>query len=280
LPRDLSDVLHYFIPELTPEEEAAPDPPEVRPDFGTRAMPAPSTMRAQSIQPAALPIVGVPIGDRDVVRAAFTWNLAVEVARLGGRAVVLTPGMEDPSPLWPEAGIGPLGSELIQTPAQDLASLYRVAIDAAVTRADGAAGGGLILVRIPPAWLRKAAEGAALLRWMLLFTSPDTRDLKETYGIAKLLMAAHPQAQVGVTIHGARRRQEAEQAFARLAHTTQKCLARELLSYGLLVDDLDVYRAIVAQRPIGLAHPQSPAARALRDVAQILLDDARKRALG
>jgi MinD-like ATPase involved in chromosome partitioning or flagellar assembly len=45
-------------------------------------------------------------------------------------------------------------------------------------------------------------------------------------------------------------------------------------SYGLLVDALHVYRAIVAQRPIGLAHPQSPAARALRDVAQLLLTDA------
>jgi hypothetical protein len=227
-----------------------------------------------------LPIVGVPIGERDVVRAAFTWNLAVEVARLGGRSLVLTPGMDDPSPLWPAAGIGPLGTELIQTPATDLGSLYRVAIDAAVSRADGAAGGGLILVRIPPTWLRKTADGAALLRWMLLFSSPDTRDLRETYGVAKLLLTAHPQAQVGVTIHGARRRQEAEHAYSRLAHTTQKCLARDLLSYGLLVDDLDVYRAIVAQRPIGLAHPQSPAARALRDVAQLLLDDARKRALG
>ena len=42
------------------------------------------------------------------------------------------------------------------------------------------------------------------------------------------------------------------------------------------VHDLDVYRAIVAQRPIGLDHPQSPAARALRDVAGLLLEDARK----
>lgn len=286
MPRDLSDVLHYFIPELMPEEGSVGSS---RIDGrGRRGLPledddtlaAPLPMAARDVQPAALPIVGVPIGERDVVRAAFTWNLAVEVARLGGRAVVLTPDMDDPSPLWPEAGIGPMGTELIQTPATDLASLYRVAIDAAVTRADGASGGGLILVRIPPTWLRKTAEGAALLRWMLLFTSPDTRDLRETYGIAKLLLAAHPEAQVGVTVHGAKRRQEAERAFSRLAQTTQKCLARDLLSYGLLVDDLDVYRAIVAQRPIGLAHPQSPAARALRDVAQTLLDDARKRSIG
>ena len=35
------------------------------------------------------------------------------------------------------------------------------------------------------------------------------------------------------------------------------------------------HRAIVARRPIGLEHPQSPAARALRDVARLVLEDAR-----
>jgi hypothetical protein len=218
----------------------------------------------------------MPIGDDDVVRAAFAWNMAVEVARLGGRATLLTPDRDEPSPLWPAAGIGPLGAELLPTTAHDLASLYRHAIDTAVSRADGAADGGLVFVRVPPTWLCKPDAGAALLRWSLLFTSSRDWDLRETYGITKLLVRANPGAQVGVTIHGARSRAEAEAAFARLAGASQKCLARDLMSYGLLVDDLHVYRAIVAQRPIGLAHPQSPAARALRDVAQMLLDDSRK----
>jgi MinD-like ATPase involved in chromosome partitioning or flagellar assembly len=52
-------------------------------------------------------------------------------------------------------------------------------------------------------------------------------------------------------------------------------LSAKLLSYGLLVDDLHVYRAIVSGRPVGLEHPQSPAARALRDVARLLLEDTR-----
>ena len=43
----------------------------------------------------------------------------------------------------------------------------------------------------------------------------------------------------------------------------------------LVVDDLHVYRAIVSRRPIGIEHPQSRAARALRDVARLVLDDAR-----
>ncbi len=68
---------------------------------------------------------------------------------------------------------------------------------------------------------------------------------------------------------------EAEAAFSRLADATSRRLGLPLTSYGLLVDDLHVYRAIVAQRPIGMVHPQSPAARSMGDVAQLLLEDAR-----
>ena len=82
-----------------------------------------------------------------------------------------------------------------------------------------------------------------------------------------------------MTIHGARRISDAERAFDRLADVASRHLRRTPVSYGLLVDDLHVYRAIVARRPIGLEHPQSPAARALRDVAQLVLEDARKSAI-
>jgi len=193
--------------------------------------------------------------------------------------VLIAPEWEDPSPLWPEAGIGPLGAELLPTPAGELGALYRVAIDAAVERADGAKDGGVVFVRVPPSWLRSPADGAGLLRWTLLLTSSHVDDLRETYAIGRLVTSAMPRAAVGVTIHGARSVTEAENAFGRLAHAAAAHLRSELQSYGLLVDDLHVYRAIVAQRPIGLAHPQSPAARALRDVAGMLLDDARQRAV-
>ena len=87
------------------------------------------------------------------------------------------------------------------------------------------------------------------------------------------------QARVGVTIHGARRIADAQSAFLHLAGVAARHLGRDLASYGLLVDDLHIYRAIVSRRPIGLEHPQSRAARALRDVARLLLEDARKMAL-
>ena len=48
------------------------------------------------------------------------------------------------------------------------------------------------------------------------------------------------------------------------------------VSYGVLLEDLQVYRALTQRRPIGLSAPQSRPARALRDVARLLLEDDAK----
>ncbi len=263
--RELRDVLDHLLPEAEP---------------GPRALRSPLGAEERSRLPAALPIVALPIGDADVVRAAFAWNLTVEIARLGGSAALLAPAPAEPSPLWPAPGRGPLGAELLFARAGGLGELRRAALDVAVTRAPEAADGGVVLVRVPPAWLVGGGDGRALLRWSLLFTSTDRRELMETYGVAKRILAAGPEARVGITVHGARRRAEAERAFAHVADVSRRHLQRTPTSYGLLVDDLHVYRAIVARRPIGLEKPQSPAARALRDVARMLLADARRAADG
>jgi hypothetical protein len=253
--RSLGDVLHFFLPEA--EAAQAPTPGRAR------------------LETAALPIVALPVAERDVVRAALAWNLTVELARLGASASQLAPKACDGSLLWPEPGRGPVGAELVPSEAVDLGSLYRDAADVAVERAAEADEGGVVLACVPPHWLRSCADGASLLRWALLFATPDARDLLETYALAKLLLRRRPDATVGITIHGVRRIAEAERAFQRLAGVAERHLGRAPRSYGLLVDDLHVYRAIVARRPIGLEHPQSPAAKALRDVARLVLEDAR-----
>ena len=99
--------------------------------------------------------------------------------------------------------------------------------------------------------------------------------MRESYSLAKQIIRTNPEARVGVTVHGVRRVAEAESAFEKLSGAAQRHLGYPLTSYGLLVDDLHVYRAIVSRRPIGLEHPQSRAAKALRDVARMLLEDAR-----
>jgi hypothetical protein len=266
LPRDLGDVLHYFMPN--------PEPGGVE-----RGGQAERTRRRQApARPAALPIVTLPIGDHDVVRAAFAWNLTVEIARLGASACLIAPLERRSSAIWPEEGCGPVGAEAFFPHVDGISGLSRAALDVAVSRAADSRDGGLVVVCMPPSWLTAPVDGHALLRWALLFATTDTKDLLETYALAKPLLLASEASQVGITIHGARRVADAEQAFDRVAGVSQKHLGRTPVSYGLLVDDLHVYRAIVARRPIGLEHPQSRAARALRDVAALVLEDARRMA--
>lgn len=273
MPRDLADVLHYFLPETdaAPRSSAASD--EQIDDLDAESL-------IQVPAPAPLPILGMPIGDRDVVRAALAWNLAVETARLGGSAALVAPKSDEGSPLWPEPGMGPLGTELVLCPATDLESLYAAAADVARSRAKENQRGGIVFVRIPPPWLAVEIPKSSPIHWLLLLTSANRRDLHEAYEVAKTMLATHPDADVGVTIHGVREISEARAAFDYLSRISKERLGLVLASYGLLVDDLHVYRAIAAQRPIGLAHPQAPATRALMDVARLLYEDARSEVHG
>jgi hypothetical protein len=265
LPRKLEDVLDYFLPGvgapasvLRANARPGEDPKQTdhsHSEWSPESNPSPRT-RAE--RPAALPIIALPIGDRDVVHAAFAWNLVVEAARLGANATLLAPADPAAASLWPPSGRGPVGAELELVRATNLRELNRAALDTAVSRAADAKNGGVILARVPPAWLNGASEGRALLRWVLLFAATEAEDLRETYGLAKRVVRIGSTPRIGITIHGARRIEEAERAFSRL----------------------HIYRAIVAHRPIGLEHPQSRAARALRDVARLLLYDAQDRALG
>lgn len=249
--RGLADVLHYFVAETPVAEPTGAATPAAR-----------------------RPILGVPLAGRDVVRAALAWNLAVEAARLGVRSTLVAPSAADAASLWPDAGKGPLGAELIVTFAEDLAELAAAAQSTSASPEETFDDGGLVVVHVPPPWIEKAPAPLPLLRHVLLFASPERSDLAQTYSLLKRCVAAGAE-RIGVTIHGVRSVIEAEEAFLRLARASERHLGRPIESYGLLVDDLNVYRSIVSRRPIGLTHPHSPAARALRDVANLLVGDLR-----
>jgi len=259
--RDLSDVLHYFMPELSTSAKAG------------RA--TPPTSRLSSRSTTVLPILALPISDQDVVRTAFAWNLGVEISRLGGRSSIVAPPADNGSSLWPETADSSVGTEILYAEGNDLQSLHRKATDAAVARASDAEGGGIILVRVPPIWLRHPLSSNALLRWVLLLTSPDPREMLETFGLARLLHSLRDDTEVGVTFHGVKEASAAETAFEHLDQTARKRAGLALSNYGALLDDLEVYRAIAAHRAVSLVRPQSPAALALRDVATMLLNRAK-----
>jgi hypothetical protein len=240
-------VLHHFIPEAGPAPQRSA---------------------------ASVPIVTVPIGARDVLRAAIVWNLAFERAREGASADILGPDDGDAAALWPAVGAGPLGTEVAIATAAGPAEFGRAALELANARA-AESPNGVVLARVPPSWLDKAAHAGSLFSFSLFFAAPDRRDLLETYALMKSLQSAAPSVRLGAVIHGVARIAEAERAFSKLALAVERHRGARLTSFGLLVDDLQMVRSIVNRRPVGLSHPQSPAAHALRDVARLILADAR-----
>lgn len=303
MPRDLSEVLHYFLPEL---DGAGTSPSEATRSFDRRAEAtafAPPRRRAPSARRetnrAPLPILGVPLGERDVVHATYTWNLAAETTRLGGSSAIITPDLDRDAPLWPAAGSGPNDLAIIHCAARSLVELRQAASELAVERGKLARRGGIVFARIPPDWLAAADPGADPepeprlasattpprptapagdgFRWRMVFTTPRRRDVEATFERVRRWARQQPGLEVGVTIHGVREIAEARAAYERLARSCAEQLGVTLASYGLLVEGLDVYRSIAAGRPIGAAQPQTPAARALADVARLLYEDSRSR---
>jgi hypothetical protein len=273
LPRNLSDVLHYFMPELGPDPEPTSDTGAA--DRGPARPRASDQRRRTRTQDSSRPaIAAVPIGDHDLVRAAFTWNLAIEAARLGACTTLLSPRETEPGRLFPREGVGPGGAELRFSDASNLAELERAAAELTLAWQSRGDSAGLILVRIPPHWLQDARHSASLLGSLLLFTTAHQQDLAEAYQMARLVLLGNPDARVGVAVHGAREIAEAERAFSWMARSAGRDLGPGVDCYGTMLDDLDIYRSIVAQNATGLSSPQSPTARALRSVAKRVLERA------
>lgn len=239
--RELADVIHYFLEDA----HGAPAEPEC-------------------------PLLACPVGEKEAVRLAFVWNLAVELARSGVRPALVVPDASAVRDLLPAPAVGGvLAPELVLSPARSLAELTR---DARAPRSPREESFRIAVV--PAEWIQEGA-GADLLAWTLLFATPDPADLEAAVALAERVARSGPGAELGVTLHGVESVEEARGAFVKLAGRFEARLGRPLRSYGLLLDDLLVYRAVVERRPVVLSHPQSLAARSLADVARLLLGDAR-----
>jgi hypothetical protein len=244
--RALGDVLHLFDPELAPAPR------------GPRPALAP-----------ALPIAGVAVPAGDLLRLGAAFNLAVELARLGQRAGLVAGAAGTPLGAADEAAA--LGARLGLVEDADPSAVLREGRALARRLAEDGAR-GLVLACLGPDALEAALAGGELDR-ILLLTPGDRAGLAQTGALIRRLFAARADARVGVTVHGVRSIAEAREAFDRLATALEREIGRTITSYGLLVDDLALYRSLVERRPVATGRHQSPAARALADVARLLAED-------
>jgi MinD-like ATPase involved in chromosome partitioning or flagellar assembly len=197
----------------------------------------------------------------DLLRGAIVWNLALELGRAGAAVEAVIPtdvgvAQEDPT----------LG---VRVSGAHVADWVRAAGQARSRLAERASldAPGVLLAGLAAAATAAAAEHAdrALL---CCATGPAALERAEVQG-RRWLEAGHDR--LGVVIHGAGSLREARRSFERLAGPLERVAGQPVASFGLLVDDLALYRSLVERRPVGLTRPQSPAGRALADVARLVL---------
>lgn len=229
-PRDLGDVLHWFLdPPAAPAAEDGGAPPGV---------------------------FVVAIGARDVLRAAFAWNLAAALAERAPGAALVTRAPQAGGLRWP--GAGP--ARLVAVAAPEPAALAAAAREAA-------AGGAPVLTCIAPEALEVDAAVPAPGARSLLFATPEDVEHDTAGRRIDALRARWPAIAPGAVVHGVSDLAAARRAFERLAARTERRHGVPLASYGLLLDDLDVYRSVVEGEPLVRSRPAGRTARALRDVA-------------
>ena len=236
--RQLADVLHHFLGEAPAGERAAP---------------------------ATLALLSEA---DDAFAVAVAWNLAHELARLG-LAVAWVTSLADEELLPPDATPG---LTRLLSPAQDLTGLARATGEAAA-KLGASRAPGLVLVRVPPGWIAPGAAADELLPWTLQLTAPESSLRSHTIAVARRALAARPGARLGVAVCDVRNVREASLAFDALA---RECAGRsdaQLTSYGVVLDDAELYRSLLARRPLALLRPDARATRSVADVARLLRAD-------
>jgi hypothetical protein len=99
---------------------------------------------------------------------------------------------------------------------------------------------GLVLVRVPPAWISAGAAADRMLGWTLQLSGPEFEQRREALRIAASVLEARRDARVGIALHGVRSIDEAEAAFGACLQEWSEHSRAALTSYGLLLDDAEV----------------------------------------
>jgi len=236
--RELADVLHHFLGEAAPGER---------------------------LDSASLALLAEP---DDALAVGVAWNLAHELARLGLNVAWVTSLADEE--LLPQA-VTP-GLLRLLSRADGLADLWLAAAEASAKLA-AAQAPSLVLLRVPPGWIQPSESAERLLGWTLQLVGPDSLARERALRLAERVRHCQPAACLGVALHDVRSVHEAESAFTALDRAFSRHSDASLTSYGLLLDEAEVYRSLLARRPLLRMHPETRAASALGDMARLLRAD-------
>ena len=103
---------------------------------------------------------------------------------------------------------------------------------------------------------------------VIMTITPEPTSLTDAFSLLKVLRKRGFDQPVQVLVNRAPSFQLAKQALMRFAGALKKYLALTVVAPGYILEDKNVPRSIMVQRPFALMYPNSPASRCIRNFAQ------------
>jgi hypothetical protein len=215
-------------------------------------------------------VVAAPCRREDSGRSALLWRLALEMRSLGRAAALVAPAPEAEGSGWRDLELEGLEPGFVPLGHGRLDRLARRVLETREQLAGDTQP--LVLVQVPTdlPWPQGIGD---LLGHCWLVASTGDRDRAEFLSLCERVLAVVPKARVGVTVRGADSLSAARAAFESLAELFEARFDRALLSYGLVLDEHELYPTVARRRAPGGARPGTRATRTLRDAAALLRGD-------
>jgi flagellar biosynthesis protein FlhG len=103
-------------------------------------------------------------------------------------------------------------------------------------------------------------------------SSPEPTSVMDAYAMMKVVWGCKPDAEIKLILNCIGSEQEAEEVIGKLRMAVRHFLRRELTVLGTIPADGAVGKAIAQQQPVAKLYPKSDVSRAMRGLAQVILD--------
>jgi flagellar biosynthesis protein FlhG len=106
----------------------------------------------------------------------------------------------------------------------------------------------------------------------LVVATGEPTSLTDAYALIKVLVTRHQEQSFKLVVNNVRDEKEAKLVYRKLSMAVDHFLGSVSLDYlGFIPTDPSVNQAVMQQKPLVLAYPHSPAAKAIRELALHLL---------
>ncbi|MDA0749051.1 MAG: hypothetical protein O2954_21230, partial [bacterium] len=109
---------------------------------------------------------------------------------------------------------------------------------------------------------------------MLVLAVPEPTSIADAYAMVKVCGTQRPNLETGLVVNRARSPREAFELYKKFDQIVSRFLGLSVFRAGHILEDLSVEQAARTQQPVLLSHPDSLAARCIRQLAKDLAPES------